>query len=222
MAPTATSKMLDPSEPPPRRGRPRSHDRIQRVLDAATSQFLKLGYERTSMESVAQEAGVSKVTVYSYYPSKDDLFAAVVSALGERAAGISVSQELNPATPREALTTLGNQFLFLMRDERVIAQQRVLFNLAGQPNTACKTFYEQGPQRVIEGVAAYLSAADRSRSLRVEAPMVMAEQFLSMLLGAQNFKLMLGIARRDSDGEPQHIAQCVDTVMRACRPDPKS
>lgn len=213
----AARHMLDPITPAPRRGRPRSNARVQRVLEAATAQFLKHGYERTSMESVAQEAGVSKVTVYSYYPSKDDLFAAVVSTLSDLVAGVSVSDGLDPNKPREALTKLGSQFLLLMRDEQVVAQQRVLFTLAGQQNTACRTFYEQGPQRVITGVASYLRSAHQAQSLHVTDPVTAAEQFLSMLLGAQNFKVLLGIADHAPETERKHIAACVETMLQAFR-----
>lgn len=207
--------MLDSPPQPARRGRPRSAERIQRVLDAAISQFLTLGYDRTSMSSIAQEAGLSKVTLYSYYPSKHDLFSAVVSTLGDRVASLAVSNDLDPKNPRDALTRLGTQFLLLMRDEQVVAQQRVLFNLAGKQEQVCKTFYEQGPARVIQGIARYLTSAHQAKSLMVEQPELAADHFLSMLLGAANFRRLLGLERAKPKQDSQHIQACVDTFLRA-------
>nr|WP_256450042.1 TetR/AcrR family transcriptional regulator [Aquabacterium sp. CECT 9606] len=210
--------MPDSTPPASRRGRPRSAERIQRVLDAAASQFLQLGFDRTSMESVAQEAGVSKVTVYTYYPSKDELFSAVVSTLSDKVAGMAVSQDLDANNPGDALKRMGAQFLLLMRDEQVVAQQRMLFNLAGKQEKVCRTFYDQGPARIIQGVASYLEAAHKAQSLRVEQPLIAADQFLSLLLGAANFKLMLGLQRADPAQDLAHIDACVDTFLRAFAP----
>ena len=46
-----------------RRGRPRDLDKLQAILDAASALFLERGIAATTMESVAERAGVSKMTV---------------------------------------------------------------------------------------------------------------------------------------------------------------
>ena len=56
----------------------RKQDRPQELLDAALDLFVEKGYAATRTEEVAQRAGVSKGTLYLYYPSKEDLFKAVV------------------------------------------------------------------------------------------------------------------------------------------------
>jgi AcrR family transcriptional regulator len=56
----------------------RKQARPQELLDAALELFVEKGYAATRTEEVAQHAGVSKGTLYLYYPSKEDLFKAVV------------------------------------------------------------------------------------------------------------------------------------------------
>src|SRR5256885_15392928 len=51
----------------PRRGRPRDPERYQRILEAARSHFYAHGLERASVEAIAAEAGVSKMTAYSHF-----------------------------------------------------------------------------------------------------------------------------------------------------------
>ncbi len=54
--------------------RRRSQRTEQRLLDAAADLFLRYGVAKTSMDEIARAAGVSKATLYRYWPSKDALF----------------------------------------------------------------------------------------------------------------------------------------------------
>jgi AcrR family transcriptional regulator len=61
---------------PPRQRRKEA--RPQELLDAALELFVEKGFAAARAEEVAQRAGVSKGTLYLYYPSKEELFKAVV------------------------------------------------------------------------------------------------------------------------------------------------
>ena len=56
----------------------RKEARPQELLDAALALFVEKGFAATRSEEVAQRAGVSKGTLYLYFPSKEELFKAVV------------------------------------------------------------------------------------------------------------------------------------------------
>lgn len=56
----------------------RKEARPQELLDAALALFVEKGFAATRSEEVARSAGVSKGTLYLYYPSKEELFKAVV------------------------------------------------------------------------------------------------------------------------------------------------
>lgn len=60
------------------RWRRRSDARPQEVLTAALEAFVERGYAATAMDDIARRAGVSKGTLYLYYPGKSDLLKAVV------------------------------------------------------------------------------------------------------------------------------------------------
>jgi len=57
------------------------------VLDAALKLFLRSGYDGTSMQAVADEAGVTKPVVYACFDSKDELFRALLAREEERIVG---------------------------------------------------------------------------------------------------------------------------------------
>src|SRR5690349_8766613 len=60
------------------RWRRRKDARPKELLDSAVAVFIERGFARTRMQDVARRAGVTKGTLYLYYPSKDELFKAVV------------------------------------------------------------------------------------------------------------------------------------------------
>jgi AcrR family transcriptional regulator len=59
-----------------KRRRTKSEDTRDKILGAAIRRFSKFGYRRTSIDDVAEEAGVARATVYLYWTRKEDLFVA--------------------------------------------------------------------------------------------------------------------------------------------------
>ncbi|WP_290054269.1 TetR/AcrR family transcriptional regulator [Amycolatopsis solani] len=53
-------------------------ERAERILDAAAELLLRAGYRRTTVEDVAERAGVGKGTVYLHWKNREDLFLAVL------------------------------------------------------------------------------------------------------------------------------------------------
>jgi AcrR family transcriptional regulator len=64
--------------PPPSTRQRRKEARPQELLDAALALFVEKGFAATRSEEVAARAGVSKGTLYLYYPSKEELLKAVI------------------------------------------------------------------------------------------------------------------------------------------------
>jgi len=59
-----------------KRGPTKSEDTRERILVAAIQRFSRFGYRRTSINDVAEEAGLARATVYLYWRRKQDLFVA--------------------------------------------------------------------------------------------------------------------------------------------------
>jgi AcrR family transcriptional regulator len=58
---------------PPRRGRPRSEKARLAILEAAAELIMARGLAEVSMDAVAERAGVSKATIYRWWPTKETL-----------------------------------------------------------------------------------------------------------------------------------------------------
>jgi TetR/AcrR family transcriptional regulator of autoinduction and epiphytic fitness len=74
------------------------------ILDAAVEEFATSGFDTTSMDRIAERAGVSKRTVYNHFQSKDALFEAIVQELIAQTEGL-------PEFPYEADRDLGEQLV---------------------------------------------------------------------------------------------------------------
>ena len=168
----------------PRRGRPRDPERVRRIMEAAHSHFNAHGLERASVDAIAADAGVSKMTIYSHFASKEGLFEAVIRDRTDRVmGGVAGLEALDPTQPQKALRAVGEQFLALAREEGVLGQFRLIYGAAAVQREACLGFYRQGPARLIDDLAAYLRRADAAGTLNIRDPRQAADLFLSMFLG---------------------------------------
>jgi AcrR family transcriptional regulator len=178
--------------PPPRRGRPRDPERCRRIMEAARNHFYLHGLERASVDAIATEAGVSKMTIYSNFGSKEGLFEAVVKDRTDRVMGGSAGVEsLDPMQPHQALLAVGEQFLALTREEHSLGKFRSLYGAASAQPEACHAFYRQGADRLIGELAVYLRRANDAGTLKVENTRLAADLFLAMFLGDGYIRGML-------------------------------
>jgi TetR/AcrR family transcriptional repressor of mexJK operon len=144
----------------PLRGRPRDPERCRRILEAARGHFHAHGLARASVDAIAADAGVSKMTIYSHFASKEGLFEAVVRERTEGVVGgLAGAEALDPEQPQKALLAIGKQFLALAREDDALGQFRSLYGAAGAQPEACRAFYRQGADRLIGDLAVRRSDA---------------------------------------------------------------
>ena len=186
------------------------------MLEAARSHFHAHGFERANLDAIAHDAGVSKMTVYSHFSSKQGLFEAVI---GSRTDGVVAARPgaaaLDPQRPEAALAALGAQFLSLIRDADTIGQFRTMYAAAaGQPE-ACAAFYRQGPDRLIDELVNYLRAAQSAGSLRVPRPRQAADLFLAMFLGDGHIRRLLRLPAPPALQDKALLREAVRVFMAA-------
>ena len=57
---------------------PIQDERQTHILDAAAALIIRLGYDKTTMSDIAEQAGASRRTVYLHFKGKDELFEALL------------------------------------------------------------------------------------------------------------------------------------------------
>jgi len=191
----------------------------ERVLRAATAAFMTDGY-RSSVERIAQRAGVAKQTVYSHFPSKDHLFEEVAREMAKR-----VLIELEPAADgkeqssdslRAALLRFGLAYREKVLSEEGIAMFRTLVAEIPRFRTLARAIYQGGPGETAARLADYLGKAMAAGRLRRDDPQFAAELFMSMLVGIDRIKRLYGVARFEADA--RRAARIVDRFLAAYTP----
>jgi TetR/AcrR family transcriptional repressor of mexJK operon len=200
----------------PHRGRPRDPERYRRIMEAARSHFYAHGLERASLDAIAADAGVSKMTIYSYFASKEALFEEVVRDRTDRVVvGLAGAEALDPMQPRKALLAIGEQFLTLMREEDTLGHFRSLYGTAGAQREACLTFYRQGPDKLIRDLAAYLRRADAAGMLNIRHPRQAADLFLAMFLGDRHIRGLMMLDTPDARDDKALLREAVRVFIAA-------
>jgi TetR/AcrR family transcriptional repressor of mexJK operon len=208
------NKVLPTSGP----GRPKDLAKRKAILEAAKTLFLTNGYDGSSMDAIAAEAGVSKLTVYSHFTDKEKLFAEAVKSKCEEQLP-ELLFELGDGMPvAQVLLNIGHGFNQLINSRESVELHRLMVSLAAQDSTLSKMFYAAGPQRVLHGMEELLRQADQAGKLHVPDPLGAADQFFCLIKGGANFRLMIGCgdALQGSEAEA-HVRDAVEVFLRAFR-----
>lgn len=84
------------------------------VLEAARSVFVESGYYAAAMDEIAVRAGVSKPVLYQHFPSKQDLYVALLdSALDSLQLAIDLAAATAPDNKTRVRQTIGAYFAFM-------------------------------------------------------------------------------------------------------------
>lgn len=150
------------------------------ILEGARQVFLAAGYEGASMSLIAREAGVSKGTLYVYFPGKEELFAAVVRQACQISAGPAFDMLERESDLFKAMCLAGRGFLnFLLQPETVAMYRVVIAESAKFPELG-RAFYAAGPAVNIERVSQFLRSRVASGDLEIDDPELAAMQFIEL------------------------------------------
>lgn len=169
------------------------------------------GFGGASMDAIAESAGVSKMTVYRYYDSKEALFAGLIEEQCERILERDPAAPLETLPPEEALTRFARQLLRTVYDRDTLALHRVVLAEVGRFPELGELFYRSGPERNIKALADYFRAKRDDPRLDVADPRKAAEEFFELVRGYTHLRLLLGV---EAPPGKDAIAAQVDSAVR--------
>lgn len=162
----------------------RQQNRLNReraILDAALRVFAAQGYSGTTMDAVAAGAGVTKPTLYSYFPSKEVLFQAMM--LGKRDLMLDVFEH---PTGNMVADLHGFAWAYadtVMRPDMLSLARLIIGEVSRFPEIG-RAYQASGPDRLLQGIMRYLVTQREAGRLTFDDPELAAQDLWGLILSA--------------------------------------
>lgn len=174
----------------------RSPRKRKAILRAAAQTFLQKGYLGTSVDEVANIAGVSKQTVYKHFADKESLFTHLIVLLVTSAADL-VQADMRKFDYEGDIETnlveLAVRQLTLVLRPPILQLRRLVIGEVSRFPALAKTFYEDGPLRTIESLSDLFANISKRGCVKIDNPHVAAAQFNWIIMsGPLNQAVFLG------------------------------
>ncbi|AVZ06653.1 TetR/AcrR family transcriptional regulator [Acinetobacter pittii] len=186
-------------------GRPKDLEKRARILQAAKAIFLKSGYHGTSMNQIAQEAGVTKLTVYNHFQDKVNLF---ICAITETCEETLCTKQFDLDTSADFYQTLFivcSRALQIIYSPEALKLDHVLLELAAEQNPLALQFFEASHTRMENQLAEFFQKAAQLGFIQADDPIYQTELLLNLLLGVRHHKVLLGITAAPNAQELEQI-----------------
>ncbi len=198
------------------RGRPRDLRKREAILDAATALFYERGIAATSMEAVAERAGVSKMTVYGHFPDKPALLEATFERNIAEIRLPELADQADLAASLAALIGFGERLISFLTRPEIVKGGRLMAASAVEHPALAAAFFAAGPATMVGAVAAFLRSLESRHLLAIGDPDLAAEQLIGAWLGLSQVKQNLGVAGPPSAEEiSRRVRRATETFWRA-------
>ena len=198
----------------------RRRDRRDTIIAVAKRSFLENGFAATTMSSIAAELGGSKGTLWSYFPGKEELFAAVLrDATGVYHASLAELLDTGGAL-EPTLLRFSHDLLRKVTSPDAIALHRLVAAEASRFPKMGAIFQELAPLSTRNLLARFLEAAMAKGQLRQADAMLAARALVVLTLSGCHQQMIWGDMRAPAAGQiDADVSFAVDCFLRAYAPD---
>lgn len=194
----------------------RKEERREAILAIAKRVFLDQGYSGASMSAISAELGGSKGTLWNYFPSKEELFAAVLDDATREYRG-QLADVLKPGEDvRAAVLQFCRGFIAKISSPDGLRLHRLIASEVSRFPEIGDIFYRRAPMPTQQLLAGFLERAMDAGTLRRADPLFAARVLASLCLGVQQRMIWgqeLSAAERDHEA-----AQMAEVFLRAFAP----
>lgn len=200
----------------------RARAKREQVLEGGRRVFLREGFAAASTDILAREAGVSKRTLYAYYPSKEELFVDVVRRLtleNPQTRVLDFVQGLQPRSPEElraALLKLAQKIITTMMQPEDLALLRAIIADSHRFPQLIEILRSTVPERAMIEITFMLERA-RENGIAIQQgdKEIMTRLFIGPLLSYVLFDGLLHLHRQPQPPGEEKLEEIVNLFMKA-------
>ncbi|MCJ8159144.1 TetR/AcrR family transcriptional regulator [Sphingomonas sp. LaA6.9] len=194
--------------------RTRSDEKRREIIRVSAETFQELGYERTSMLTIAERMRGSKQTLYNYFPSKEDLLRAVLDFDVGEIADQAMEEFLGERSLRKGLIRLGEIYLARQLDPLAISNMRIVATQPAESGIG-EDFYENILCVAWKRVADAFKALMGEGKLRRADPWIATMHFKGLMLQDLLERQLLNAAKHVDPKEVEAaVKHAVDAFLR--------
>jgi TetR/AcrR family transcriptional regulator len=188
-----------------------AHEKEKLILDAAENRFARFGFSKVTMDEIAQDIGLAKASLYYYYPTKENIFRAVIAREQDKflqnANGIL--QHSSPA--KERLRTY-------VRQRLALGNQLLSFNALNstfwqESKPGFRDLFVSFSSQEMNIITAIISEGEQNHEFEVASPERTAELILHVLQGLRLRFLQATQAQRETRQEIENFEKQIDLLI---------
>lgn len=193
----------------------RKEERRLAILDVAKRAFLEHGYSAASMSAISAELGGSKGTLWNYFPSKEELFAAVLEH-----ATAAYRQQLSDllAPSADLWTTIVSfcrSFITKITSPEGVRLHRLIAAEAGRFPELGEIFYRRAPEPTLRILAEFFAGQMAAGHMRADDPAVAARALACLCMGGLHQRVIWGIAEPTPEAIEAETQAAADVFAHA-------
>jgi AcrR family transcriptional regulator len=197
---------------------PRSLQRREEILGAATELFLEKGFSGYSIDDIIKRTGGSKRTIYKLFPCKQDLFGAIAQGVVQKILEPIEIPTLGARPIEDVLREFGENYIAVKTSSEFSKLYRSILTEAARFPDTCRCVFESGPAQVNAALAEVLAHYEARGDVAFTNRELAAEQFIAMLRTERMLAASLGIEPQPNKAAiRRHVANAVTTFLDGCR-----
>lgn len=185
------------------------------IVEAARVVFLAKGYGAASMDEIAARAAVSKQTIYKNFADKEQLFAEIISMdirEAERMTEAVVEALANSQDIETDLREFARRHIAEVMQPHLVQMRRLVIAEADRFPALALLWYASGPERAGNTLADLFSQLTKRGLLRMDDPLLAAQQFNWLVLSIPLNRAMFHGA--DEEPSPSQLDHYADAAVR--------
>ena len=191
----------------------------QQIMEGARRVFLRDGFDGASMSDVVRAAGVSKGTIYAYFPSKEKLFEGLIIQNCSKLAEAHFALDDNDLDVVRVLEKLGKTFLEMLLSADHIDFLRIAMAASTKFPQLGKAYYLAGPCCGTGRLASYLRRLTEESILAVDDADLAARQFLDLCKTEIHLRMLLGDRTKPTQAEiERNLKSAIKVFLAAYGP----
>jgi AcrR family transcriptional regulator len=181
--------------------------KFDQVLEGARKVFMADGFEGASVDDIARAAGVSKATLYSYFPDKRFLFMEVARLECQRQAETAITRMQMSGAARDVLFEAASHMVRFFLSKLGRQTYRIAVAESERFPEIGRAFYTSGPTLARQALTDYFRRCIAAGTLVIDDIDLAADQFIELCKASLHVQMMMGIKTDFTDAE-------IDRVIR--------